>query len=221
MKISVVGQGWFGTPLSETLKVSGHHVIGTNRSPSAPYPLNPPQKPHPDIMQADCMIINIPPFENQLEWFKSWDWNPKTWVILISSTGVPPVLASEEEWVKKSFQFWTIIRFGGLLGGERHPGKHLSGRTGIKGKDWPVNLIHLDDCIGLTEAVLKRRVLRQTINGVCDEHSTKKEFYTRYAQNHGLALPEFDETDSTVGKLVTNEDAKAFYTFKHPRLIGL
>src|SRR5690606_7224253 len=41
----------------------------------------------------------------------------------------------------------TIIRFGGLIGEDRHPVNYLSGKTNLKGGNAPVNLIHRNDCI--------------------------------------------------------------------------
>ena len=45
----------------------------------------------------------------------------------------------------------TVIRFGGLLGDDRHPIKFLAGRTNVENPDAPVNMIQREDCIGIIE----------------------------------------------------------------------
>ena len=54
---------------------------------------------------------------------------------------------------EKGFQT-TIIRFGGLIGPDRHPVTMLSGREQLSNGNHPINLIHLDDCIHLIMNVL-------------------------------------------------------------------
>ena len=48
----------------------------------------------------------------------------------------------------------TVIRFGGLLGDDRHPVKFLAGKTNVENPDAPVNLIQRSDCIGIIEKIL-------------------------------------------------------------------
>ena len=42
----------------------------------------------------------------------------------------------------------TVIRFGGLVGPRRHPGRFFAGKKDMPNGLSPVNFIHLDDCVG-------------------------------------------------------------------------
>lgn len=228
MKISVLGLGWYGQKIGEALQKEGHIVSGTTRTPQKKKDLEDkglhvelltgaeiPQQ----IKNCDILILNIPPFEGQLDWFKRWEWNKSTWIIFISSTSAFPkpdsrggeILSEEEHWIKENFERWTILRFGGLIGDDRHPGKYLSGRKNLPGRKWPVNLIHLEDCVGVTMAVIENKVTGKTINAVADDHPTREEFYTEFCRNKRIPLPEFDSSDESIGKLVSNEAMRVFY----------
>ena len=173
------------------------------------------------------MVLNIPPFEGQLEWFKEWKWRPGQKIIFISSTSVygnqngemletiddlpPSLLIEQERWIRANFEHWCILRFAGLVGNARHPGKILSGKTDLKGQDSPVNLLHLEDAIGFTQTVLERNLWYEIFNVCSDEHSFKKEFYTEFAERENLPLPMFDESDRSSGKLINNQKMKSHY----------
>lgn len=226
MKISIVGLGWFGSELAEALKPE-HQVVGTHRTD-----LNASNTPSETIMDADAFVLNIPPFENQLEWFKSWNWNKKTHVIFISSTSVygqdsglldeatlplattenAQLLLAEEAWIK-TFPHYTIIRFGGLLGKNRHPGKVLSGRKDLKNGNHPVNLIHLDDAVEFTKLVIEQKRQGQSFNLVAPEHPTRENFYRAYCHRNEIPLPEFTH-DSSAGKIISSKKVAEFYQCK-------
>jgi len=85
----------------------------------------------------------------------------------------------------------TILRFGGLVGGERHPVYHLAGRENLSDPDAPINLIHRDDCIGIILEIIKKNTWGETFNATAPFHPTRKTFYTQKAAKMGLALPVF------------------------------
>ncbi len=224
MKISIIGLGWFGSPLATALAVDGHVISGSTTSEEKiqalkstnihPFKLKYPELP-PRI-DSDILILNVPPFAEELEWFKSWDINPETWIIFISSTSVESkkdsYLSSQEEWVK-SFSKWTILRFGGLFGGERHPGKYLSGKKNLAGRLWPVNMLHQNDAIGFTKKIIENKIHTKTFTVISDEHPTREEFYTGYCREHNLPLPDFDQADFSEKTPLSNEEARKIYTF--------
>lgn len=224
MVCKIIGLGWYGLPLAEKLSSLGFSVSGTTTSPEKQQALF--QKniqaeilKYPDIpsdLAADVIVLNIPPFEDELNWFKSWPFKKDSWIIFISSTSNKEVLLEQEEWVKNNFDRWTILRFGGLIGGNRHPGKHLSGRKNIAGRLHRVNLIHQDDTVDATIAVIEKKIMKKTINVVSDEHPTREEYYTAWCRRHQLPLPEFDQTDSSTGKVVDNKELKSFYLPRSP-----
>jgi nucleoside-diphosphate-sugar epimerase len=135
-------------------------------------------------------------------------------VIYISSTGVYPesnatfdeltipepntdsgkTLFEAEELFRGSTAFKTsIIRFGGLVGPGRHPGRFFAGKTHIPNGQAPVNLVHLQDCLGITLSILQQRVYGEIINACSPHHPTKSEFYTQAALHAGLPLPQFKD----------------------------
>jgi nucleoside-diphosphate-sugar epimerase len=85
----------------------------------------------------------------------------------------------------------TIIRFAGLIGPARNPGKFFAGKKEIANGDAPVNLIHLDDCIGISKAILAKKAFGYLFNGCSPVHPTKADFYTQAAVDSGLEKPEF------------------------------
>lgn len=90
----------------------------------------------------------------------------------------------------KKLQF-AILRFGGLIGPERHPVMFLAGRMGLEnGKEY-VNLIHLNDCIGMILYILENDYWNETYNGVFPHHPEKSVFYTSEALKRGLSAPQY------------------------------
>ncbi|TVZ16436.1 NAD-dependent epimerase/dehydratase family protein [Maribacter sp. MAR_2009_72] len=88
----------------------------------------------------------------------------------------------------------TIIRFGGLIGPGRHPITMLAGKQNLNGGTAPVNLIHLDDCIGIIETIIETDHFGDTINAVYPEHPTKQDYYTQEAIKRNLPLPHYTQT---------------------------
>jgi nucleoside-diphosphate-sugar epimerase len=85
----------------------------------------------------------------------------------------------------------TIIRFGGLIGPNRDPGRFFAGKKDIPNGLAPVNLIHLDDCIGLTIAILHKNAFGYLFNACSPHHPTRADFYTQAAIKSGFETPQF------------------------------
>lgn len=96
----------------------------------------------------------------------------------------------------------TILRFGGLIGNERHPIKMLTGRTNLSNGNHPVNLIHLNDCVGIIFQILEENWWNEIINGVHPEHPSKKEYYTSKALKMNLLAPTYLENKDIKGKKI-------------------
>ncbi len=118
----------------------------------------------------------------------------------------------------------TILRFGGLIGEDRHPMKFLAGRENLENPEAPINLIHQVDCIGIilkivchTEPV---EVWNETFNAVAPFHPSREEYYTQKAVDLNLALPKFNHENLSVGKTILNGKIKTIlnYTFAKPNL---
>ena len=103
----------------------------------------------------------------------------------------------------------TIIRFGGLVGADRHPAKMLAGRSGIENPDAVINLIHQEDCIAIIEKVIEKNLWNTTLNAVAPFHPTREAYYTQKASLLGLPAPNFDHTKPSIGKLVVADKVDA------------
>lgn len=133
-------------------------------------------------------------------------------IVFISSTGVyadlnmevdentPPqpnteagkILFAAENLFREEETFkTTIIRFAGLIGPGRDPGRFFAGKKDIPNGEAPVNLIHLNDCIGLTRAIIDKNAFAYLFNGCSPNHPAKSIFYTSAALNSGFEKPEF------------------------------
>jgi nucleoside-diphosphate-sugar epimerase len=115
----------------------------------------------------------------------------------------------------------TLLRLGGLLGGARHPIKHLAGRKNISNGNFPTNLIHRDDIVLIIEKMIKENCYPQILHLVCPSHETKKEFYIQAALNHNLPLPEYIESIEQNGRRVESILLPSFYpNWKYKSLIN-
>lgn len=111
----------------------------------------------------------------------------------------------------------TILRFGGLIGPDRHPVSKLSGKKVLSNGNDPVNLIHLNDCIHLIKSVLENNWWNQIFNGVYPEHPTKRSYYHEIADKYRLPRPEYQTQESTTnGKIIISRNflnkGASFYT---------
>jgi nucleoside-diphosphate-sugar epimerase len=115
----------------------------------------------------------------------------------------------------------TVIRFGGLLGDDRHPVKFLAGRSNVENPEAPVNMIQREDCIGIIEKSLDfarddNWEWNQTFNAVAPQHPTRKEYYHKKAQILNLPLPIFAENLESKGKMISSKKVETIlgYSFQ-------
>lgn len=127
-------------------------------------------------------------------------------------------LLEAESLLKNNSKFQTtVIRFGGLIGNDRHPIRFLAGRKKIENPNAPINLIHQDDCIGIIEKIILTDSFNETFNAVAPFHPTRKDYYTQKAIDLKLPLPEFDESKTSIGKTILSDKLIAVlnYDFKN------
>ena len=174
-----------------------------------------------EFFDADVLFICIPPKRNSPELndyaqkiasILSVAKNKVSNIILISSTSVygdgnqiinemsetkpdtdsgKVVLAAEELLKKEMPDHFTIIRFAGLIGPDRNPGRFFAGKTNIPNGLAPVNLIHQTDAVGIAMAIIEKQACGRIYNACSPDHPSRKEFYTTAAKNTGLVVPEF------------------------------
>jgi len=110
----------------------------------------------------------------------------------------------------------TIVRFGGLIGGNRHPVKFLSGKTDLENPDAPVNLIHLHDCIGIILKIIETETWGETFNAASPYHPTREDYYTQKAAEFDLIAPRFNHSAASSGKTIDSSKLQQMlgYTFQ-------
>ncbi|EEF79044.1 Rossmann-fold NAD(P)-binding domain-containing protein [Methylophaga thiooxydans] len=202
-----------------------------------------PDPPEPDFLNTDSLIINITnkngvSFERLISTLRK---SPIKHVLFVSSSSVYQNLnraVTEDEGVEDPdsalFQIencfknetafeTTIVRFSGLIGPNRHPGRFFRNGKQVQQADAPVNLIHLDDCIGIIDAIFEKSAWQQTFNGCADTHPTKREFYTHAASLADHPTPDFAPTQLPLFKIVSNTKAKHVlqYQFQYPDLMAI
>ena len=160
-------------------------------------------------------------------------------ILFVSSTSVYPVLNREvfegetakptkasgkalkqvEQMLKAQTNFsTTIVRFAGLIGYDRLPGRFLAGKKNVENGNTPINVIHLDDCIELIAQIIYQNVWGEVFNACADGHPTRKEFYTLAAKKIGLETPSFAAEIESDFKIVNSNKIKKYldYSFKYP-----
>ncbi len=249
-KISILGCGWLGLPLAETLAQEGFPVKGSTTSESkTPVLGRAGIVPFLISLSADgisgdisgflsgseILIIDIPP---KLQGGNSENFTGKiktlvphiekagiTKVIFTSSTAVyaddetnvteettaNPTTDSGKQLLETEMLLLenpnfetTILRFGGLIGEDRHPVKYLAGKLNLENPDAPVNLIHRKDCIGIMLSIIRAGIRNDIFNAVAPYHPSRKDYYTQKATELQLPFPSFT-TSGNPGKIIDSK----------------
>ena len=130
-------------------------------------------------------------------------------------------LLEAEQLLQSNPNFKTIVlRFGGLIGEDRHPVRFLSGKTNLENPDAPINLIHQEDCIGIIMEILQQNCWNETFNAVAPFHPSRKAYYTQKAIEMELALPQFSTKNTSFGKTISSAKIEKVlnYSFLKPKL---
>lgn len=168
-------------------------------------------------LHTDAIVINIPPcLRNGDSGYLARLGRLRTLmgthqyqrVIFVSTTGVYPAngkiqretdaeaYSVTSEILLKAEQLCdvdVVVRFAGLMGPKRHPGRFLAGKTGLKGANLAVNMLHLDDAVAAVCSILKYQGKLAPIYNVCSPgHPTKQAFYQQAAWDLELTAPQFD-----------------------------
>ncbi len=117
----------------------------------------------------------------------------------------------------------TIIRFSGLIGYDRMPGRFLANKVNVENGDAPINVIHQDDCIALITQIIEQNVWGEIFNACSDRHPTRKEYYTKAANQIGLIPPTFIEEKNIKFKIIVTDKIKnrLNYSFIYPNPMEL
>jgi len=136
----------------------------------------------------------------------------------LPSTDSGLAILEAERIIKHAGIPWTILRFGGLAGPGRHPGRFFAGKAGLTHGDQAINFIHLDDAVGILKYFVDNPSRGGIFNAVSPIHPMKREFYPLMARNLGLPEPAFKiehrckQREISSEKLIREID----YQFIHP-----
>lgn len=198
----ILGLGWLGAALQNTLRDQGCTTWGTHRTECDLL-----TGPAPDRV-CDVLFLNTPPLKALAPdvYAEKIATSAAERIIFISSTSVygeaqahvtetdtpqpdSPngqwLVATERALCERLKERLTIIRPGGLIGSERHPIRSMAGKTGIP--DGVVNLIHRTDLIG----IILKAPPAAVINAVAPFHPLKSEYYSSWAHKLQLPAPQF------------------------------
>lgn len=165
-------------------------------------------------------------------------------VVFVSSTGIYPDLTSDEKYTEdfpftlentgndtifraeqlmakeRSFDL-TIVRFGGLMGGDRIPGKYFSGKENVAGHT-RVNFIHQNDAIGILTWIIEKGLWNETFNGVAPIHPLRREIYEKNAKELGIAPPASyqNEPEGNDRLIDSRKILKTGFEFEFPDPLG-
>jgi len=195
------------------------------------------------FLQSNILIINIPSkdIEGFFSLIKKIENSEIKKILFVSSTSVytdqnktifesdsadaisNPLVTIENLFRENRHFKTTIVRFGGLIGYSRNPGKFFHKGNIVQNPDAYVNLIHRDDCIHIISRIVKQEAWGEIFNACADTHPTKREFYTQAAKNIGLSAPQFAESDMLSFKIISNQKVKQTlnYEFLHPDLMKI
>ncbi len=248
--IAIFGCGWLGLPLGASLVRNGYSVIGTTTRENRYSILKEvgitPCTYHlgdsiidSKLYNADAAIVCIPSKDVDAFRFlvESISKSNIKHLIFVSSTSVyhsvncvvteesilnnSPLIEIEALFTQsKSFQS-TILRFSGLMGPNRHPGRFFIDKP-IPNPEGVVNFIHLQDCIGIIQAILNLEAWNEVFHAAADTHPNREHFYKEAKALLDLPSPKFiHSNDINSGKIISNQKLKTAlnYVFLHPDLI--
>jgi nucleoside-diphosphate-sugar epimerase len=117
----------------------------------------------------------------------------------------------------------VILRFAGLVGPGRHPGRFLAGKKNLRGGNNPVNIIHQQDCIEIIRKIISGDIWNEIFNACADQHPAKKDFYSVASKLLQLDPPEFIDEGDTPFKIISAEKLKQTfsYQFQYPDPLGM
>ena len=138
---------------------------------------------------------------------------------MIPAKGSGRALKTVEDMLLEQKEFvTTVLRFGGLVGYDRLPGKYLASKKDVLNADVPVNLIHRDDCIEIIYQIITQDMWGEVFNACADEHPLRRDYYHHAALQEGLEAPVFSSHGTSTYKIVNSDKLKTGlnYTFKYP-----
>ncbi len=250
-KISILGCGWLGFPLAQSLikknevkgsTTSAHKLDQLIKNGITPFLIDLENLTQnlSEFLNSEILIIAVTPKSISVykELILAIKQSTIQNVMFISSTSVygnhsveitedfpvkESTLSIAEDLFRKEKKFnTTIIRFAGLIGYNRNPNNFFKNGKKIDNPCGVVNMIHQDDCIRIIEEIISQNTWGETFNACADTHPTRKDFYTHAYESFQLHPIEFTNTITEL-KQISNQKLKQVlnYEFIHPNLLKL
>ncbi|MBU4538655.1 MAG: NAD(P)-binding domain-containing protein [Weeksellaceae bacterium] len=237
MKIAIIGCGWVGKKLAEYLTGKGQYVIATTTSPEKIQELKTvaaevhlldfsKDSGAEFLNDTDVAIFSMP--ISHSSWFKGFENMTNTFpkTILFSSTGIYPQenrifsekdttdlrtdIAAAEKTVREKYPQTNILRFGGLMGGERSLQNFFRNRE-VSNPEKRVNYIHYEDILAIVEQLINSDKASGIYNVVAPEHPAMGEIL------NGEDGKTVDSSDSGQRIISSELFIQEFnYSFLHP-----
>lgn len=250
--VSVLGgSGWLGKPLSKSLLEEDYDVKVSTRTESKlkdledqgfdPYLVDIEDYEEFDLfLESDILLImitskDVDGFHRLIEQIEN---STITKVLFVSSTSVYPnsnsVVTEENQTLESDLSnienlFFsnplfetTILRFAGLFGDGRHPGRWFQNGRKIPRPEGFVNMIHQEDCIEIIHEIIGRDSWGQIFNACSNDHPTRREYYVKAKKSLGLDAPIFVENQDSDYKIINSDKLQTMleYSFIHDNLLN-
>lgn len=233
--VYIGGNGWLGKYTQETLKEYSVLISSRNSLLNNQFKFSIGQS---EIPEADLYLFTVPPskyilkdfyrtieqinkssrliFTSSTSVYSSVYKNCTEDLKLIKDSSVNETVFESETFISAMFNDYLILRLAGLAGENRYPAQFLTGKKNVSNGRGPVNLVQGEDVAALIKLSIEKD-LKGIYNICCDEHPTRKDFYTKACEKAGLPIPHFiDNLESE--KIIDNSKIKNAlnYQFKYP-----
>ena len=135
--------------------------------------------------------------------------------ITLETTGNITQLKGEETF--QGFGKLTVVRFGGLLGDDRIPGKYVAGRENVSGHT-RVNYIYRNDAVRLLAWIIEKGLWNEVYNGVAPVHALRKDIYEQNVRELGFEPPRsYQNASGSDDRLISGDKILSTgFEFKYP-----
>lgn len=184
-KVSILGCGWVGKVLKDTLEVD-YEVVCLSRD----IVYNHQAK----MYACDSLVIAIPPRDNYLEVLKETleKVAVDTQVVFVSSISFydgKTLVVEAEKLVQSMHEKAVILRLGGLMGYERIAGRYTAGKS--MAYDSRTNYVHRDDVVAIICTIINCKIINDMFDVVAPVQSTKKVIFDQNAKRFGFEQTRF------------------------------
>jgi nucleoside-diphosphate-sugar epimerase len=212
-KIAILGCGWVGNSVKESLQEQGHEVNCLCRDVNMDTLVG--------FYDCDTLIIAIPPSDEYLDVIEDAYFSISlneallTQVIFLSSVSFyegKKIIIEAEELAKIKDENTVILRLGGLMGYDRIAGKSTQGKTT---EDGPTNYVHRDDVVGIIGSCIEQNIKNKIFDVVAPKQTSKKEIFTQNSKQFNFKPSVFTSYDDKKKSLSSDILCEVLgYTFK-------